>query len=99
MFVTGPNVENRDARGGDKRRVGRGQNPREQVRGYPFHGSQRSPCDPAHQRRLEFSSTKLRGGPEALDYTPGDEQRPALDAVVPESAQQPYDIREVVKGL
>ena len=45
---------------------------------------------------LSFLPQNCEEDPEALDYTPGDEQRPALDAVVPESAQQPYDIREVV---
>ena len=48
---------------------------------------------------LSFLPQNCEEDPEALDYTPGDEQRPALDAVVPESAQQPYDIREVVNQV
>ena len=36
----------------------------------------------------------------ALPYSPGpDESRPALDALIPDNANQPYDIREVVEGL
>ena len=31
-----------------------------------------------------------------LDYTGGDETRPNLDTVIPESSQQPYDIRQVI---
>lgn len=48
---------------------------------------------------LSFLPQNCEEDPEALDYKPGDEQRPALDAVVPESAQQPYDIREVVNQV
>ena len=48
---------------------------------------------------LSFLPQNCEEDPEALDYTPGDEQRPTLDAVVPESAQQPYDIREVVNQV
>ena len=35
--------------------------------------------------------------PARLDYQGGDEVRPRLDSVIPESAQQPYDIREVIR--
>ncbi len=37
--------------------------------------------------------------PPALPYAPGDERRPQLRDVVPESAQQPYDMREVIEGV
>ena len=48
---------------------------------------------------LSFLPQNCEEDPEALEYTPGDDHRPALDAVVPESAQQPYDIREVVNQV
>jgi propionyl-CoA carboxylase beta chain len=34
-----------------------------------------------------------------LPYTPGDELRPQLNNIVPENANQPYDIREVIAGI
>ncbi|MBI1183352.1 methylmalonyl-CoA carboxyltransferase [bacterium] len=33
-----------------------------------------------------------------LDYTAGDETRTVLNSIVPESANQPYDMREVIEG-
>ncbi|MCH2198173.1 MAG: acyl-CoA carboxylase subunit beta [Flavobacteriales bacterium] len=35
----------------------------------------------------------------SLDYTPGDETRMHLDEIVPESANQPYDIKDVINGV
>ena len=37
--------------------------------------------------------------PPALPYQPDDELRPRLRDVVPASAQQPYDMREVIEGV
>ncbi len=37
--------------------------------------------------------------PASLPYEAGDESRPALNNLVPESANQPYDMREVIEGL
>src|SRR6185295_15353489 len=34
-----------------------------------------------------------------LPYTVGDETREALDNIVPDSANQPYDIRLVIEGI
>ena len=34
-----------------------------------------------------------------LPYTLGDELRPGLGALIPENAQQPYDMREVIAGI
>ncbi|WP_306641572.1 acyl-CoA carboxylase subunit beta [Sanyastnella coralliicola] len=35
----------------------------------------------------------------SLDYTPGDETRMHLDEIVPESANQPYDMKDVINGV
>lgn len=48
---------------------------------------------------LNFLPQNCEEDPEALVYTPGDEQRPILDAIVPDSSQQPYDMREVVNQV
>src|SRR6185503_21309362 len=34
-----------------------------------------------------------------VPYTPGDETRPELETIVPESANQPYDMRTVIEGI
>lgn len=34
-----------------------------------------------------------------LDYTPGDELRPALNTIIPLNPNQPYDMREVINGV
>ena len=37
--------------------------------------------------------------PPALNYESGDETREALDSIIPENANQPYDIKDVVKNV
>ena len=37
--------------------------------------------------------------PPTVPYTPKDESRPALNDIVPENPNQPYDIREVIDGV
>ncbi len=37
--------------------------------------------------------------PPSLPYTLGDEYRPELDSIIPESANQPYDMRDVIRGI
>jgi propionyl-CoA carboxylase beta chain len=48
------------------------------------------------RRVLAYLPSNCEEQPELLPYTPGDESRPALDALVPASAQQPYDIRDAI---
>jgi propionyl-CoA carboxylase beta chain len=35
----------------------------------------------------------------SLPYTPSDEKRPALNAIIPANPNQPYDMREVIQGV
>ena len=100
MFVTGPNVV---------KTVTHEEVTSEELGGAKTHASKSGVTHftAANEARviqhikdvLSFLPQNCEEDPEALDYTPGDEQRPALDAVVPESAQQPYDIREVVNEV
>jgi propionyl-CoA carboxylase beta chain len=48
------------------------------------------------RRVLSYLPSNCEEQTELLPYTPGDESRPALDALVPASAQQPYDIRDAI---
>tara|TARA_B110000285_G_scaffold211708_1_gene254636 strand:- start:1205 stop:2746 length:1542 start_codon:yes stop_codon:yes gene_type:complete len=45
---------------------------------------------------LSYLPQNCEEEPLRLDYQEGDETRSKLDGVIPESAQQPYDIREVI---
>jgi propionyl-CoA carboxylase beta chain len=45
---------------------------------------------------LSYLPQNCEEEPMRLDYAGGDETRPNLDTVIPESAQQPYDIRQVI---
>ncbi len=47
---------------------------------------------------LSYLPSNCEELPPALAYAPADELRPALDVLVPENAQQPYDIREAIQG-
>lgn len=48
---------------------------------------------------LSYIPQNCEDGVPLLAYTPGDESRPRLNTVIPESAQQPYDMREVIEEL
>jgi propionyl-CoA carboxylase beta chain len=48
---------------------------------------------------LSFLPQNCEEDPVRLAYAPGDECRPKLDTLVPESAQQPYDIRDAVTEI
>ncbi|MBK9176371.1 MAG: acyl-CoA carboxylase subunit beta [Flavobacteriales bacterium] len=37
--------------------------------------------------------------PPALLFSPGDEQRPELDSIIPDNPNQPYDIRQVMNAV
>ena len=38
-------------------------------------------------------------GAPSLAYTAGDEERPSLNAIIPTNPNQPYDMRDVIKGI
>ena len=48
---------------------------------------------------LAFLPQNCEEDPARLVYKEGDESRPKLDSLVPESAQQPYDIRDAVSEI
>ena len=48
---------------------------------------------------LNFLPQNCEEDPLVLDYTSKDESRPVLDGIIPENAQQPYDIRDVVNEI
>lgn len=51
------------------------------------------------KRVLSYLPQNCESDPDRLPYTPADESRPALDELIPASAQQPYDIREAISAI
>ncbi|MEZ4807394.1 MAG: acyl-CoA carboxylase subunit beta [Flavobacteriales bacterium] len=51
------------------------------------------------KRLIDFIPNNCEEEPPALPYTPGDESRPALDSIIPDNPNQPYDIREVLNAV
>ncbi|MDR1603873.1 MAG: acyl-CoA carboxylase subunit beta [Gracilibacteraceae bacterium] len=48
------------------------------------------------RRILSYLPSSAQEQPPVLPYTPGDEERPVLDTLVPDSSRSPYDIHEVI---
>lgn len=51
------------------------------------------------RRLVGFLPANCEERAPVLPYTPGDERRPALDRILPENPNQPYDIREVMNAV
>ncbi|HRD81462.1 MAG TPA: acyl-CoA carboxylase subunit beta [Saprospiraceae bacterium] len=56
-------------------------------------------CIALIKRLLSYLPQNCEDTPPALPYTPGDEERPQLQHLIPEDSHQPYDMREVVAGI
>lgn len=56
-------------------------------------------CIALIKRLLSYLPQNCEDTPPALPYTPGDEERPQLQQLIPEDSHQPYDMREVVAGI
>jgi propionyl-CoA carboxylase beta chain len=51
------------------------------------------------KRLLRYLPQNCEELPPALPYELGDEYRPELDGIVPENPNQPYDMKEVIRGI
>jgi Acetyl-CoA carboxylase, carboxyltransferase component (subunits alpha and beta) len=56
-------------------------------------------CIEEIKKLLSYIPQNCEDNTPRLPYTIGDESRPQLEAIVPESANQPYDMRSVVEGI
>ena len=56
-------------------------------------------CIEKVKRLLSYLPQNNREKPKKLSYEFGDESRPGLDSIIPESSTQPYDIKEVIEEL
>ena len=100
MFVTGPNVV---------KTVTHEEVSSEELGGASTHASKSgvahftavNEIDAIRQLRqlVGYVPSNCEEEPPALPYTPGDERRPALDSIIPDNPNQPYDIREVLNAV
>ncbi|MCB0793902.1 MAG: acyl-CoA carboxylase subunit beta [Flavobacteriales bacterium] len=51
------------------------------------------------RRLVGYIPNNCEDEPPRTVYTPGDERRPGLDAIIPENPNQPYDIRELLNAV
>ena len=100
MFVTGPNVvktvtheevSSEDLGGASAHAVKSG------VTHFTY-AHERAAIE-GYKHLLSYLPQNCEDGVPKLAYVPSDETRPQLDTVIPESPQQPYDIREVISEL
>ena len=100
MFVTGPNVV---------KTVTHEEVTSEELGGASTHASKSgvahftapNEIDAIRQLRqlIGYIPGNCEEEPPALPYTPGNESRPALDTIIPDNPNQPYDIREVLNAV
>ncbi len=100
MFVTGPNVvktvTNEEV---SSEELGGAQTHATKSGVTHFTASNDLDCIQQVKRLLSYMPQNCEEKTEPLRYELGDETRPLLDAIIPESANQPYDIREVINEL
>ncbi len=100
MFVTGPNVV---------KTVTHEEVSSEDLGGASTHASKSgvahftSPTELDALRDLRrlvgYLPANCEEDPPAIPWSPGDELRPALDTIIPDNPNQPYDIREVLNAV
>ncbi len=100
MFVTGPNVV---------KTVTNEEVTSEELGGASTHSTKSGvthltaandlDCINQLKQLLSYLPQNCEEKPAKLDYEIGDEYRDELESIVPESANQPYDIKEVIAGI
>lgn len=100
MFVTGPNVV---------KTVTHEEVTSEELGGAMTHATKSGvthfvsanevECLQSIKKLLSYVPQNCEDDAPRYPYTPGDELRPALNTLIPENANQPYDMREVITEL
>ncbi len=100
MFVTGPNVV---------KTVTHEEVTAEELGGADTHATKSGvahfacanevACINDIKRLLSYIPQNCEEPPPAMPYEPGDESRPALNDIVPDNPNQPYDMREVIEEV
>lgn len=99
MFVTGPNVV---------KTVTHEEVTSEELGGASAHSTKSGvthftyeneiACINGMKKLLSYVPQNCEEEPPMLAYEPADESRPALNEIIPDNPNQPYDIREVIDG-
>lgn len=100
MFVTGPNVV---------KTVTNEEVSSEELGGASTHSTKSGvthltaandkDCIEQVKKLLSYMPQNCEDVVQKLPYTPADETRPELETLIPESTNQPYDIRSVINGI
>jgi propionyl-CoA carboxylase beta chain len=100
MFVTGPNVV---------KTVTNEEVTSEELGGASAHSTKSGvthltaandiACIAKIKELISYMPQSCEDKPAKLPYTVGNETREVLESIVPESANQPYDMREVIEGI
>ncbi len=100
MFVTGPNVV---------KTVTNEEVTSEELGGASAHSTKSGvthltagndiDCIEKIKTLLSFLPQSCEDKPEKLPYTLGEEIREELEKIIPESSNQPYDMRDIIKGI
>lgn len=56
-------------------------------------------CLDGIRRLFDYIPQNCEELPKALDYAPGDESRPALDSIIPDNPNQPYEMHDVINNV
>jgi propionyl-CoA carboxylase beta chain len=100
MFVTGPNVVKTVTHEEVSSEGLGGASPHATKSGVTHftYANERAAIE-GYKNLLRYLPQNCEDGVPNLDYTPSDEARPRLDTIIPASAQQPYDMCEVIEDL
>lgn len=100
MFVTGPNVV---------KTVTHEEVTSEELGGASAHSTKSGvthfscaneiECINAVKKLLSYVPQNCEDQAPSIAYTPGNESRPKLNAIIPPNPNQPYDMREVISGV
>ena len=100
MFVTGPNVvktvTNEDVTAEE---LGGARTHTEKSGVAHIRAQHDLDCIQKIKRLLSYLPQNNKNKPAKLDYKLGDETRAVLEQIIPESATQPYDIKDVIQGI
>lgn len=100
MFVTGPNVVKTVTHEEVSSEELGGANTHASKSGVSHFTAVNGPdCIMKIKRLLSYIPQNCEEESPVYPYTPGDELRPALDTIMPDNPNQPYDIREVISHV
>lgn len=100
LFVTGPNVVKTVTHEDITSEELGGADTHSSMSGVThFKSANEVECLQQIRRLVSYLPQNCEDGADLYDYEMGDEGRKALDSIIPESPNQPYDMHEVIHGI